>query len=114
MSEEIIVNALKDELMSRNIKYREEVLISPSRADIVVKENIAIEAKISNIKKGIFQLISYRQKYKKCFLYMPYEKKGLVEKHKHVLEKLNIKWFYFKKNNKFQFGKYHWKKILFD
>lgn len=113
MSEKDLVFALTRKLEIDNIEFDREIYVRSHIADVVVRNEVAIEAKLSDITKAMFQCVAYSSRYKYVYLYMPIEKKSLVLKHKEKLRKLGIRWFFLEKDNSFKFGNKKWEKALF-
>lgn len=116
MSEMDMVNIFKDKLNEAGISFSCEVWVSAARADLVIEnKGIAIEAKLKDINKAIYQSIIYQKRYKNTFILLPIEKKELVKKYQENLKRLNIKWMFIDKStNELSFGHGSWKKMLFN
>lgn len=108
MSEATLVQKFINSINSTNI-IEQEVYVRSSVADIVLNNEIAIEAKLNDVRKAVSQAYSYKTKYKKSYILLPKSSKNLINKWEETLMKNKIRWMFMDTENNISFGRSWWK-----
>ena len=108
MSENNLVESFLDKLED-NMSYEREVYVKSSVADIVINKNIAIEAKLKDIRKALSQAYSYKSKYKYVYILIPKSSTGIIRKWEDILMRNKIRWMFLDEDNSISFGRNWWK-----